>query len=120
MADKKKNDETVEETDGAPVFPVAADKDALIGENTEVREVQADVNDQPVAAQKMGEPADRVTEVPVYEVFVTTDERVDYVIVPPEGRGDATLPIHAYVNAETVEDVFDRDGQAPEDDSKKS
>jgi hypothetical protein len=91
-----------------PVFPVAADSDAKVGEDAvqEPREVDAQVESREDDAQKVGQPAERVEKVPVYEVAVTTDERVDYVIVPPEGRGDATLPIHAFVGARTVEDVF--------------
>jgi hypothetical protein len=98
-----------------PVFPVAVESDALVGENTEVREVQADVESREDDAQKVGQPAERVDKVPVYEVAVTTDERVDYVIVPPEGRGDATLPIHAFVNARTVEDVFAEEASSQEE-----
>jgi hypothetical protein len=91
-----------------PVFPVAVDSDAKVGEDAVLppREVQADVESREDDAQKVGQPAERVEKVPVYEVSVTTDERVDYVIVPPEGRGDATLPIHAFVGAKRPEDIF--------------
>lgn len=105
---------TADEVREAPLFPVSASPDALIGENTPVRDVTADVEDEPVEAQKMGEPAPRVTEVPVYEVVVQTDERVDYVIVPPEGRGSALLPIHAFIDAKTPDQVFAEAAEAAE------
>ena len=98
-----------------PVFPVAVDEDALVGENNETHEVEADVNSEAVAPQKVGSPAVPVETVPVYEVAVKTDERVDYVIVPPEGRGDATLPIHAFVNAKTPEEIFAADASEQEE-----
>jgi hypothetical protein len=44
------------------------------------------------------------------------DENVG-VVVPAEGLGSLGLPIHDFLNAERVEDVFDRDGQSDEDDS---
>jgi hypothetical protein len=102
-----------------PVFPVAGDLERTkVGDEvpTETREVDAQVNNEPVAAQKQGGPVERVEEVPVYEVAVTTDERVDYVIVPPEGRGDATLPIHAFVGAKTVEEIFAAEAADNQDD----
>jgi len=107
-------EEAVAAESGAPEVPVAASADTVY-ETPEVREVQSDVNDAPVAAQKVGEKPERVTEVPVYEVAVTTDERVDYVIIPPEGRGDATLPIHAFVGAKTPEQVFAEDASENKD-----
>lgn len=102
-----------------PVFPVAVESDAKVGDEAAeipTREVDAQVNADAVAPQKVGKPADPVEEVPVYEVAVTTDERVDYVIIPPEGRGDATLPIHAFVGAKTVEDIFAAEASENEDD----
>lgn len=108
-------EEAVAERVGAPEIPVAASPDTVF-ETPDTREVQAESNDEPVAAQKSETTPERVTEVPVYEVSVTTDERVDYVIVPPEGRGDATLPIHAFVGAKTVEEVFAEEAAENQDE----
>lgn len=106
MADEKKT-ETLEEGRVVAPFPVSASPDALVGENSPTKEVEIAVEDRVDDALLSDKPPEPVTEVPVYEVVVNTDERVRYVIVPPEGRGDATLPIHALVGAKTVEEVFD-------------
>ncbi len=98
-------EEAVREETGSPLFPVAAAEDTVY-ETPEPRDFEVEVNDEPVAPQKVGGPIVPVEEVPVYEVYVETDKHVDYVIVPPEGRGDATLPIHAYANGRKPEDVF--------------
>lgn len=108
-------EEAAAKTSGAPEIPVAASPDTVF-ETPEVHELETEVNDEPVAAQKAETTPERVTEVPVYEVFVKTDERVDYVIVPPEGRGSALLPIHAFIDAETVEEVFAREASENQDE----
>lgn len=104
-----------DETPTAPVFPVSASPDAMVGENTDVRKVDAQVEDRTDDALLSDKPPEPVTEVPVYEVSVVTDERVRYVIVPPEGRGDATLPIHQFVGAKTVEEVFAEEAAKADD-----
>jgi hypothetical protein len=102
---------------GAPQFPPSVDEENTVFETPEVEDLEVDVNDEPVAAQKMGQPPTRPEEYPVYEVSVQTDKHVDYVIVPPEGRGDATLPIHHYANAKRPEEVFAAEASENEDES---
>src|SRR5687767_14492078 len=86
-------------------------QEAKTTETPEAREPQADVVNETVEAQ-VAQPreADR-SEVPVHETSVTLDTVITdtsdprAVIVPPEGRGDGSLPIHRAVNP-TVEQVF--------------
>lgn len=91
--------------------PVAGQENMLVGENTEVHDFEIDVNKDEAQVPTAPKPTP-VTTVPVYEVFVKTDEVITdpndprAVIVPPEGRGDALLPIHAHVGARRVEDIF--------------
>jgi hypothetical protein len=93
--------------------PVAGQENAQIGdENTApVHDFEVAVN-QDEAAVPASPPREPAKTVPVYEVFVKTDEVITdpndprAVQVPDAGRGDALLPIHAHVGARKVEDIF--------------
>lgn len=130
MADEKTHDQAPgevvnEETqsgsavdaDLTPAAPrVTTVEGALVGDENqpEPREVQVDVVKQDVAAQVMNDRIVPVDTVPVFEVSVTTDEVITDpnsplgVQIPDAGRtpGNGLLPIHGFVGAKTVEQVF--------------
>jgi hypothetical protein len=92
---------------------VVAQKQKVVGDDSlpEPREPQADVNDEPVAAQ-VAQPREKESaKVAVHEVVVTTDEVITdpssplAVQVPDAGSGSLDLPIHRLA-AKRPEDVF--------------
>lgn len=101
-----------------PVPAISGPKDVRVGDDElpEVREVQAEVLKDEVDAQVVQERVPDTDKVQVHEVSVTTDERVNYVIVPDAGRGDLTLPLHRFADAEKVEDVFAREASKNADE----
>lgn len=95
-------------------------------ENPEPREPQATVVNEEVPAQVTQPREPEVDTVQVHETSVTLDTVItdtsdpNAVIVPPEGRGDASLPIHAAVG-KTVEQVFAESASeesSPSDDDR--
>lgn len=84
-------------------------------------DVAVDVTEKSVPAQVAQPRESDPAKVSVDEVSVATDERVDYVIVPPEGRGDASTPIAtAHRDAERVEDVFKREAAESDTEDEES
>jgi hypothetical protein len=109
MADEKNN----EQVPALP--PVAAPENAAIGdENIPAADgfQNIEVNDEAAVVPRTGPDYKVHGEVPVFEVHVQTDRVITdpndplAVQVPDAGRGDARLPIHAHVNARTVEEIF--------------
>lgn len=109
-----------------PKLPgVAAQEGALVGDENlpEPREVESVVEQRQDDAQVVAKAGPPVDKVEVFEVVVTTDEVITdpssplAVQIPDAGRGSLNLPIHAFVGARTVEDIFAEDASANEDDS---
>lgn len=78
-----------------------------------VNEPDINVNDEPVKAQVKGPEHPVEDKVQVNEVHVNVDRVITdpsdplAVIIPPEGRGDATNPIQAaYTDAQHPEDAL--------------
>lgn len=96
-----------------PVTDVVAQEAKTVGDDNlpEAREPQADVNQEPVAAQVAQPREGDADKVNVHEVVVTTDEVITdpssplAVQVPDAGRGDGSLPIHKLAG-KRPEDVF--------------
>lgn len=112
-----------------PVLPtVTSQKGATIGDENlpEPREADVAVEQRQDKAQVVAKPEPAPSKVEVYEVAVTTDTVITdpsdplAVQIPDAGRGSLLLPIHQFVGAEHVEDVFARDGQAPEESDEAS
>lgn len=90
-------------------------------ENPDPVDVTPEVTAEAVPAQVVQPREADPKKVDVDEVSVATDTRVDYVIVPPEGRGDASTPIAtAYKDSERVEDVFAREAATADSDEDTS
>lgn len=109
-----------------PKLPgVATQEGALVGDENlpEPREVESVVEQRQDDAQVVAKAGPPVDKVEVFEVVVTTDEVITdpssplAVQIPDAGRGSLNLPIHAFVGARTVEDIFSEDASENEDDS---
>lgn len=111
-----------------PKLPgVASQKGALVGDENlpEAREPEAVVEQRQDKAQVVAEPDKPVDKVEVFEVTVTTDEVITdpssplAVQVPDAGRGSLLLPIHAFVGAKRVEDVFAESADSDDEDDSE-
>jgi hypothetical protein len=88
---------------------------AKVESETPVKDVEVEVAKDQVDAMVVQPREPDADKVNVHEVSVALDERVDYVIVPPEGRGSLDLPIHA-LDAERPEEFFAREASKSDDE----
>lgn len=98
-----------------PKLPrVQSQEGALIGDENlpGPREPDVEVEQRQDRAQVVATPESAPDTVEVFEVAVTTDTVITdpsdplAVQVPDAGRGSLLLPIHQFVGARTVEEVF--------------
>lgn len=131
MADNE-NTEAVEpgtpaavESEGiaTPELPAVTAQEAKVVDNegAEPFVVEPEVNVEQVDAMVVQPREGDSDTVNVHEVSVATDRVITdpssplAVQIPPEGRGDGTLPIHALGNG-TVEDYFKKNASESSDD----
>lgn len=107
-----------------PKLPtVVSQEGALVGDENlpDAREPDVAVEQRQDKAQVVAKPEPASPVVEVYEVAVTTDTVITdpsdplAVQVPDAGRGSLLLPIHQFVGARTVEEIFAEEAGSEEE-----